>query len=63
MVRQNAGDAYARAVAELAHNLGAGSYVAYATLRLAAQAARKESRKAQADLERHIRDHGCGDAA
>jgi Zn finger protein HypA/HybF involved in hydrogenase expression len=63
IVRQQAADAYATAIAELAHNIGVVPTVEYATLSQAAEAARNVSRKAQANVERHMREHGCDDAA
>ena len=63
VARQDAVDAYAAAVAELAHNIGAASRVQYGILRRAAQVAHQRSIDSAADLAKHIREHGCDDAA
>jgi hypothetical protein len=60
---QEAADAYARAVAELARNSGVGSAAEERMLSVAAELARKRSIKAHAALEAHISAHGCNDAA
>ena len=59
--RQEAADAYARAVAELAEKIGVVSAPEYRMLSLAAEIARKRSQKAHTDLETHITEHGCGE--
>ena len=61
--RQDAVDAYAAAVAELTNNIGTVSSAKYRILSRAAARAHKRSIEAAADLERHIREHGCDDAA
>jgi Zn finger protein HypA/HybF involved in hydrogenase expression len=63
LARQEAADAYARAVAELAHNVGIVSTAEYKLLSQAAEIARERSIKAHAALEAHISSHGCDDAA
>jgi len=60
---QEAAEAYARTVAELAHNIGVMSTAEYKMLSQAAEIARKRSIKTHAALEAHISEHGCNDAA
>ncbi len=62
IARQEAADAYARAVAELAHNVGIASTAEYKMLSQAAERGRERSIKAHNDLEAHISKHGCDDA-
>ena len=61
-VRQQAADAYARAVADFARQMGAASKREYELLTQVAEMARKRSQQAQADLEAHIANHGCDEA-
>jgi len=56
---QDAADIYAKAVAELSHQIGILPKDEYEKLSHAAETARKRSREAQANLETHIADHGC----
>jgi Zn finger protein HypA/HybF involved in hydrogenase expression len=61
LARQEAADAYAKAVAQLAKKIGVVSAAEYRLLSQSAEIARKRSQKAHLDLEKHIAEHGCGD--
>lgn len=60
--RQQAADAYARAVADLARRISVASRREYDLLNQVAEMARKRSQQAHADLEAHVANHGCNDA-
>jgi Zn finger protein HypA/HybF involved in hydrogenase expression len=57
---QSAADVYAQTVAELSRRIGTLSKAEYDRLSRAAENARKHSQEAQATLEVHIAEHGCG---
>ena len=61
LARQEAADAYAKAVADLAKKIGIVSAAEYHRLSQAAEIARRMSQRAHADFEKHIIEHGCGD--
>ena len=61
LARQEAADAYAQAVADLANRIGVVSAAEYRGLRLAAEITRKQAEKAHSELEQHISEHGCDD--
>jgi hypothetical protein len=61
VARQEAADAYAKAVADLAERMGIVSAAEYRRLSQATEIARKQSHRAHADFEKHIIEHGCGD--
>ena len=62
LARDDAADAYAKAVADLAHRIGVVSAVEYRRLSLAAEIARKQAQRADMELKRHMGEHGCGDS-
>lgn len=57
--QQQAVDAYARAVADLARQISVASRREYELLNSVAEMAHKRSQQAHADLEAHIASHGC----
>jgi hypothetical protein len=58
-VWQNAADLYSKAVGELSRQIGTLPKQDYEKLKQKAERARQHSLDAQADLEAHIREHGC----
>jgi hypothetical protein len=56
---QSAAETYSKAVAELSRQIGVLPKRDYENLKKAAEAARRDSRQAQANLEAHIAEHGC----
>jgi hypothetical protein len=58
---QKAADVYAKAVAELSRRIGILPKGDYEKLKQVAERARQRSLEAQASLEAHIGEHGCGD--
>ena len=57
--QQQAADAYARAVTDLARQISVASRREYELLNQVAEMARKRSEQAHTDLENHIAIHGC----
>jgi hypothetical protein len=57
--RQEAADAYAGAVAELARKISVASRREYELLNQVAEMTRKRSQQAHADLETHVASHCC----
>ena len=60
--RQEATNAYASAVADLARKISVASRREYELLNQVAEMARKRSQQAHADLATHMSSHGCDDA-
>ena len=58
-VQQQAADAYARAVADLARQISVATRREYELLNQVAEMARKRAEQAHVDLENHIAVHGC----
>ena len=56
---QNATEAYASAVAELARMIGVVAQADYGVLTVATQRARRLSASAHEALEAHLDEHGC----
>ena len=61
VARQQAADAYARAVAELARQIGRASHREYELLNRVADMNRKRFEETYTDLQAHITQHGCDD--
>jgi hypothetical protein len=61
IARQEAADAYARAVADLARRIGTASHREYELLSRVAEMTRIRCQDACTDLENHIAQHGCDD--
>jgi hypothetical protein len=61
IARQEAADAYARAVADLARRIGSASDREYELLSRVAEMTRKRFQEAHTDLQNHIAQHGCDD--
>lgn len=61
IARQEAADAYARAVAELARQIGRASHREYELLSRVAEMNRKRFQETYTDLQDHVAQHGCDD--
>jgi hypothetical protein len=60
--REDAVNAYAWAVTDLARKISVASRREYELLNRVAEMGRERSRQAHDDLETHLSFHGCGDA-
>jgi hypothetical protein len=60
---QSAAETYSKAVAEFTRHIGVLPKAEYDKLAHATEETHKNAVGAQADLEAHIADHGCGEVA